>query len=323
MPPPSRIVCLGGAAVDRVYRLAGPAVAGTSNPATVGGSPGGVARNVAELLARLETPVSLVSVIGDDEGGRSLLADLAALGVDTAGTVAIAGAATAEYAAVTDPDGDLVIGVAAMAVLDRLDAALVTANTDRLRAADWVFADCNAAADGLAALIALRRGAGFRLAVDAVSTPKVRRLPADLAGVDVLFLNADEARALIGMGESEAMTAGPAALADAVLARGAGAVVLTLGADGALVTDSAGTVAVPAAPATIAEVTGAGDSLIAATLWRLAAGDELDAAVRFGSALAALTLEATGSVRRDLPREALAATVAARAASLPPNTRIA
>lgn len=321
MASPSPIVCLGGAAVDRVYRLAAPAVAGTSNPATVLGSAGGVARNVAELLARLGTPVSLVSVVGDDEGGRSLLADLAALGVDTAGTVAIAGAATAEYAAVTDPSGDLVIGVAAMGVLDRLDSALVNANADRLRAADWVFADCNAAADGLSALIDLRRNAGFRLAVDAVSTPKVTRLPADLGGIDVLFLNADEARALVGT--AEATTAGPAALAAAVLARGAGAVVLTLGASGALVASSARTLAVPAAPTTIAEVTGAGDSLIAATLWRLATGDELDAAVRFGSALAALTLEATGSVRRDLSSAALAEAVAARAASLPPNTRIA
>lgn len=321
MPPHPRIVCLGGAAVDRVYRLAWPAVAGTSNPATVLGSAGGVARNVAELLARLGTPVSLVSVVGDDEGGRSLLADLAALGVDTAGTLAIAGAATAEYAAVTDPSGDLVIGVAAMGVLDRLDSALVDANADRLRAADWVFADCNAAADGLSALIELRRNAGFRLAVDAVSTPKVTRLPADLGGIDVLFLNADEARALVGTAEDT--TAGPAALAAAVLARGVGAVVLTLGASGALVASSAGTLAVPAAPATIAEVTGAGDSLIAATLWRLAAGDELDAAVRFGSALAALTLEATGSVRRDLTGASLAAATVARAAQLPPNTRIA
>lgn len=321
MPPLPRIVCLGGAAVDRVYRLAGPAVAGTSNPATVLGSAGGVARNVAELLARLGTPVSLVSVVGDDEGGRSLLADLAALGVDTAGIVAIAGAATAEYAAVTDPSGDLVIGVAAMGVLDRLDAALVDANADRFRAADWVFADCNAAADGLSALIELRRNASICLAVDAVSTPKVTRLPADLGGIDVLFLNADEARALVGT--AEATTAGPAALAAAVLARGAGAVVLTLGASGALVASSAGTLAVPAAPATIAEVTGAGDSLIAATLWRLSEGDTLDAAVRFGSALAALTLEATGSVRRDLTGASLAAATVARAAQLPPNTRIA
>ena len=323
MQPPRPIVCLGGAAVDRVYRLAAPAVAGTSNPATVLGSAGGVARNVAELLARLGVPVSLVSAVGEDEGGRSLLADLAALGIDTAGTVTIAGAATAEYAAVTDPDGELVIGVAAMGVLDRLDAALVAANADRLQAADWVFADCNTAADGLAALVALRHRAGFRLAVDAVSTPKVTRLPAELTGVDVLFLNADEARALTGMGEAEATTAGPAALAAAVLARGAGAVVLTLGASGALVAESAGTVAIPAAPAAIAEVTGAGDSLIAATLWRLSAGDALDAAVRFGSALAALTLEATGSVRRDLSPAALAEAVTARAASLPPNTRIA
>lgn len=320
MPPHSRIVCLGGAAVDRVYRLAAPARAGTSNPAIVDGSAGGVARNVTELLARLGVPVSLVSVVGADEGGRSLLADLGALGVDTAGTVTISGAATAEYAAVTGPDGDLVIGVAAMGVLDRLDAALVAAEAARLRAAGWVFADCNTAADGLAALIGLRRSSRFRLAVDAVSTPKVVRLPADLRGVDVLFLNADEARALLGAGVGNSA---PAALAGALRARGAGAVVLTRGPAGAIVADAAGTVAVPAAPATITEVTGAGDSLIAATLWRLAAGEPLDAAVRFGSALAALTLEATGSVRRDLDAARLAAAVAECAARLPPNTRIA
>jgi pseudouridine kinase len=318
MDAPSRIVCLGGAAVDRVYRLAAPAVAGTSNPATVGGSAGGVARNVAELLARLGVPVSLVTAVGDDEGGRALIADLATLGVDTAGTVTIAGAATAEYAAVTNPDGELVLGVAAMGVLDRLDAALVAANEARLRAAAWVVADCNTAAEGLAALIALRRRARFRLAVDAVSTPKVTRLPAELAGVDVLFLNADEARALMDTEAGEAAT-----LAGAVRGRGAGAVVLTLGPAGAIVAVASETVAVPAAPATIAEVTGAGDSLIAATLWRLAAGEPLDAAVRFGSALAALTLEASGSVRRDLGTAALAAAVAERAARLPPNTRIA
>ena len=321
MQPPRPIICLGGAAVDRVYRLAAPAVAGTSNPATVLGSAGGVARNVAELLARLGVPVSLVSAVGEDEGGRSLLADLAALGIDTAGTAAVAGAATAEYAAVTDPDGELVIGVAAMGVLDRLDAALVAANADRLRSADWVLADCNTAADGLAALVALRRRARFRLAVDAVSTPKVTRLPAELDGVDVLFLNADEARALVGTGDGA--TAGPVALAAAVLARGAGSVVLTLGAEGALVAHSAATIAVPAAPAIVAEVTGAGDSLIAATLWRLSAGDALDAAVRFGSALAALTLEATGRVRRDRPGATLAEAVAAQLARLPPNKRIA
>lgn len=318
MDAPSRIVCLGGAAVDRVYRLAAPAVAGTSNPGTVGGSAGGVARNVAELLARLGVPVSLVTAVGDDEGGRALIADLATLGVDTAGTVTIAGAATAEYAAVTNPDGELVLGVAAMGVLDRLDAALVAANEARLRAAAWVVADCNTAAEGLAALIALRRRARFRLAVDAVSTPKVTRLPAELAGVDVLFLNADEARALMDTEAGEAAT-----LAGAVRGRGAGAVVLTLGPAGAIVAVASETVAVPAAPATIAEVTGAGDSLIAATLWRLAAGEPLDAAVRFGSALAALTLEASGSVRRDLGTAALAAAVAERAARLPPNTRIA
>ena len=59
--------------------------AGTSNPASAGASFGGVARNVAETLARLENAVALVSRVGDDAGGAALVSALGALGCDVAG----------------------------------------------------------------------------------------------------------------------------------------------------------------------------------------------------------------------------------------------
>jgi len=315
MAPAGSVVCFGGAAVDRGYRLAAAAVTGTSNPATARLDHGGVARNVAETLARLGTRCSLVTALGDDAAGRDLRAGLAALGVDTAGSIVVAGAATAEYVAVTSPDGDLVLGVAAMAVLDRLDAALV-ASSARLAGAGLVFADCNADAGALAALIG--RASPFRLAVDAVSTAKAQRLPGDLAGVDVLFLNGDEAAAMLAAPPPPDDAAAVWA-AGALVARGARAVVLTQGAAGAVVAEAGRAFRVPAAPARVADVTGAGDALVAGTLARLAAGAPLDAAVRFGSALAALTLEAAASVRRDLPDGALAAAAERRSATMPPN----
>jgi pseudouridine kinase len=291
-----RIVCVGGATVDRLYRAAEPVRLGTSNPVAGTVRFGGVARNVAESLARLGVGAALVTAVGDDAGGRALLAHLSGAGVDASRVRIVAGAATAEYVAVTGPSGDLVVGLACMDVLDGLDPSCLD---EALAAgASLVFADCNLPAGTLARLLELRRaGRGPALAVDAVSGPKAARLSGDLRGLDLLFLNEDEARAALRAGPEP----GPETLAAALLARGAGAVLLTRGALGAVVADGSRLAVLPAAPVDgIVDVTGAGDALVAATLRGLAAGAPLRDAVRAGLAAAALALEAPGGVRPDL-----------------------
>jgi pseudouridine kinase len=78
-----RIACIGGAHIDRHGVLKEPFVAGTSKPVNIATSFGGVARNVAENLARLGCEVATVSRVGDDEAGRSVVQHLRSLGVDT------------------------------------------------------------------------------------------------------------------------------------------------------------------------------------------------------------------------------------------------
>lgn len=305
-PRPGRIACLGGAALDRTYRTTAPARAGTSNPAAAGTSFGGVARNVAETLARLGDDVALLSRVGADAAGADLAAALAALGVDVAGLETVSGAATAEYVAVLDADGSLVVGLAAMDVLAGLDAGFVARAAPRLAAAGLVFADANCAPDALAALVTRARGAPWRLALDAVSTPKAARLPADLAGVAVLFCARDEAEALVGDGYP------PETLAAALVARGAAAAVVTLGAQGLVHADAAGVRRRPAPPAEVLDVTGAGDALIAGALHALAAGAPLALALDAGEALAGLTIAGPGAVRADLTPALLASRLAAQ-----------
>jgi hypothetical protein len=66
------IICVGGAVLDRKYRLIEPVVMATSNPAEGFRSFGGVGRNICENLARLGADVAFVSVVGDDENGRTI-----------------------------------------------------------------------------------------------------------------------------------------------------------------------------------------------------------------------------------------------------------
>jgi pseudouridine kinase len=151
----------------------------------------------------------------------------------------------------------------------------------------------------LAWCIERARTSGFSLAVDAVSEPKARRLPEDLTGIDVLFLNEPEAAVYLREDLELFRKRTLPARARAVRARGAEAVILTRGAQGLIACTDA-CVELHAVAAQCVDVTGAGDALIAATMFRLLHGDAVFEAARIGSLCAALTVESPASVRPDL-----------------------
>jgi pseudouridine kinase len=291
-----KIVCVGGANIDRKYVLPGAALPQTSNPARASSSFGGVARNVAENLARLGVDVALLAVVGDDADGDALTEHTASAGVDMSWLRSLAGRRTTEYAAIIDGAGELVIGINDMTLLDNYLAAEIARRSDDLQRAQWLLLDCNLPQDLLAGWMTRARKGAFHLAIDAVSEPKVARLPQDLRGVDVLFLNAGEAHAYLASDK----VGDPSASALAIVRRGATAVVLTLGSDGAIVADATGSQRLRAVAVAPIDVTGAGDALVAATLYRLQEGDDIFAAARIGTLAAALTIESSQSVRSDL-----------------------
>jgi pseudouridine kinase len=294
-----RILCLGGATIDRKYRALAPTRRDTSNPVRGDQTFGGVARNVAENLARLGVTTSLATLVGEDDGGRSILAQIQGLGVDTGLTRSLPGQETAEYVAILEPNGDLAIGLADMRIFESFDPADLD-RIDWAKGFDWVFADCNLPPGILQALVLKRRECRFRLAIDAVSLPKVVKLPADLNGIDLLVLNRDEAEAYLGDDRLA-----PSEQARALLARGASQVIVTSGADGLVAGTDSAVASVPAVAARPVDVTGAGDSLTAAALFGLSSGLPLEASARLGALAAALTIESPATVRPDLSPELL------------------
>jgi pseudouridine kinase len=99
------VVAIGSSGVDIVGRAAEVLHMGTSNPAALRMSPGGVARNVAENLARLGTEVYLISAVGDEPEGRLVLARAAEAGVQIDTVLTVAGVRTGAYLAVLDEQG--------------------------------------------------------------------------------------------------------------------------------------------------------------------------------------------------------------------------
>lgn len=302
LPQRQPIVCIGGTNLDRKLRGLGPLRMGSSNPATQHETAGGVARNIAENLARLGLPVHLLTAVGRDAAGQALLAQLQALGVDCAGSLQAVDAATGSYTAVLDPQGELVLALAHMELTDRLDPAFLRQTAPQRAPARWLVADLNLPSDTLDELRAEARLREQRLLLVAVSEPKMARLGPDLRGVELLVLNRGELQALVGraLPDDGALRGAWHALREAGLQR----LVISDGARG--VRHSAGDelallAAPPLDPSAIREVTGAGDAMtagIAAALHR--DPDDLRGACALGLRLAALTLQSDATVSEAL-----------------------
>ncbi len=86
------ILCIGAANLDRKLRLLEALHPYPSNPASLSESFGGVARNVAENLHRAGLPAQLLTAVGEDAGGRQMLAQL-----PSSGSLVVAGSASDSY----------------------------------------------------------------------------------------------------------------------------------------------------------------------------------------------------------------------------------
>lgn len=306
---PGRVVVVGGANVDVKARTIQAAVPGTSNPGVTAQAPGGVARNVAENLARLGVPASLVSVVGRDALGDWLLRETEAAGVDVRAVLRAPDVTTGTYTAVLDASGELLVAVAAMAAVEALTPAALQERRGVLRGAAWVVADGNLPEASLAHLLSLAAEAGAAVVFEPVSVPKAARLrPALAAGLvpQAVTPNVPELGALLGRAvpdEPEALQAAAAELH----AQGVRLVWVRRGAAGSLLSGPDGVTELPALPAEVRDVTGAGDAMLAAFLAALASGLPPAEAARHGHAAAALTVESDHAVSPTLTPAAIQA----------------
>ncbi|MFI1506801.1 ribokinase [Streptomyces sp. NPDC020597] len=250
--------------------------------------PGGKGANQAVAAARLGARTALLARVGDDAHGRLLLDSQRAAGVDTAG-VLVGGAPTGVALITVDPSGDNSI-VVSPGANGRLTPQDVQAATGLLGSSRVVSAQLEIPLETVVAVAAaLAPGSLFVL-----NPSPPRPLPAVLlAACDTLIVNEHEAKVLLGeaaAGES------PEGWARLLLAKGPRSVVVTLGAQGALVASADGGVE-RVAPVKVdaVDTTGAGDSFTAALAWKLGTGASLAEAAAYAARVGAVAVTRRGA----------------------------
>ena len=193
----SFVTVVGGANIDIHGRSAQALRVNDSNPGTVYISAGGVARNIAENLVRLGVDCRLISAVGDDHNGRTLMQLANEAGIDTQYVQEIASAQTSTYLSVIDASGDMTVAIADMDIINQLTPARLRPYQSMLHQSSLVVLDTNLPDSTLAWLA--HELPEQTLFVDAVSTAKAPRIKKHLNSVHTLKTSAIEAETLTGL----------------------------------------------------------------------------------------------------------------------------
>lgn len=263
----------------------------------------GDALNVSAAVAAAGARAILVARVPDDELGDALVLRCRELDVDTSAVVRVPGQ-HGVYLTHADPSGNRQFAYAragsagSRLCADDLDLGLVAA-------ADVVVTTGVTAAISESARETVRLAAQHarRFVYDPNFRPRLTTAEAAAAFLREISPYADVVTPS-WPGETSALLGLPAAApaheaATTALRLGSGAVVLTCGADGAVIATADGTrdVTAPYAPVLV-DQTGAGDCLTGTLAARLAAGDSLEEAVRLAVAAASLSVAGQGGTGR-------------------------
>ena len=293
------IHCIGGANVDRKFHLQQSVHLGTSNPANVIESVGGVARNIGENLGRLGHKVRLFTTAGKDADWQTI--ETASQGFMNLQSIEqLSNQTTGSYSAVMDPTGELILAIANMDVYEELSPTYLQKYEALLSGATLIIVDLNCPKESVQFIKDFSLAKQIPVAIVPVSSPKMNRMPDDLLGVTWMICNHDEAERYLEMKLETTEHFHEAVLA--LREKGAEHVVITAGKNGVYVGSSAeGVFHMPAKKASaIEDVTGAGDAFVGATLHSWLDGLSVHQAIKAGLLNASKTLSSPYTVRTEL-----------------------
>lgn len=288
---PDRVVVVGSSNVDLIMKMDRlPRPGETVTEAEFAQVFGGKGANQAVGAARAGGAVSFVSAVGDDAYGEQVIESLNGDGLDTRHVFREEGVPTGTALIMVDAAGENCIAVAPGANY-RLTPEHVDRARDVIETAQVVVTQCEIPPETVAHVIDV--GAELGKTVMLNLAPARALDDASLAKLGVLAVNETEAEFLTGFAVK---TDDDVEKAAAVLReRGAGTVLLTLGARGAFVAGEGAGGLVPGFSVEAVDTTAAGDVHCGSLAVALVEGRPLTEAVRFANAAAALSTTRLGA----------------------------
>lgn len=290
-------VCvIGGANIDVVCTPLTTVRMRDSNPCTVRYSLGGVARNIAENLARLGVKVVFITALAGDANAERIESNAASLGIDLSHCVRVNDGVTSTYTCINDEKGDMLVAASDMSILKHLTCQRLEERLDVINGAQCVVTDTNDAD----CLRFLQQHVTVPLFVDTVSAKKTEIVKNDIKNIFCLKPNLIEAEVLSGIEIRDSQCLQKAV--DVIRSKGVNWVFVSQGNEGVTYSDGA-TGHVDSFPVKVVNTTGAGDSFMAGVVCGYINGMGISHCAMMGCAASAITVSDRETVSESMSVE--------------------
>jgi ribokinase len=288
-----RIAVVGSVNMDLVFRTSRmPAIGETITGKEFHQIPGGKGANQAVAAARQGAHVTFVASVGTDGFGEQSLQGFVREGIDAAYINKVRGVPTGTAGIIVDDSGHNCIVIAAGANAELTPAHVDTA-ADAIGASRLLVCQLETPLPTVRHAIDLAKARGVQVILNPAPVPAQALDAALLSRIDYLILNETEASQLSGIEVTDLDSAQRASAK--LLAKGVGAVLLTMGERGAYVAQSNGGRHLPAVKVDVVDTTAAGDTFVGAFAVGLARGLSVEDAGMEAQFAAALTVTRLGA----------------------------
>ncbi len=252
---------------------------------------GGKGANQAVMAAKLGGDVAMVTKLGRDIFGENTLKNFASWGIDTRHVLFTDEAFSGVAPIAVDPEGHNSI-IVVTGANDLLTPEEVEAARPLIAAAQVLVCQLEIPPETTLAALRIARDEGVQTILN--PAPARPGLPEELYPVSDIFCpNESETELLTGMPVGTLEEAHAAARV--LLQRGTGQVILTLGERGSLLVTDGEMIHVPAVPVKALDSTGAGDAFVGSLAFFLAKGQPVTEAMRRANAIAAISVQGSGT----------------------------
>jgi pseudouridine kinase len=305
MEDKGHILVVGACGIDIKGISGGELTLGADIPGQVRQNFGGVARNVAENLARLEVDVILLSAVGSDLAAERLIQHGVDSGIDMQHVKRCPDARTGAFLSLLNPAGDLAMAINDYDIMQEVDADYLDAQHEVFESARMLVIDLNMTGAALITLLDLADHYQLPVIVDPTSPLRAGTLVNYLSRLYMVVPNAAETTSLCGLDIPAHDHDSAIAAASHLISMGTKIAIVTLGEQGLAYADGNSKGHIPAVTTEPVDTTGAGDALTAGVIFGLIHDMPLDEAMRLGVTAASLSLQSEESVAPNLSPDIL------------------
>lgn len=292
------ITVVGGANVDIIGLPYENLIMGDSNPGKTNISLGGVGRNIAENLARLNIDTRLITVIGSDTYGKHIIEEAMKVDLDMSDSLVLQDKDTSTYLCILNESGDMKLAISSMDIFNKLSIPFIESKKDVIENSKLCVIDTNIPDEVLKYMVENFKVDYF---LDTVSTMKANKVKSIIGHFHTIKPNKIEAEILSGIEINSEKDLKRTSYY--FLNKGVKRVFITLGERGVYYFDGEVEKHVFPPKVNVKNATGAGDAFLAGIAYSYFNGFSVEETLCFAIGASIVTLEDENTINQNISAE--------------------